>query len=138
MTETLDVLNGLKAIIQRKFPKYTVEVDYPDLDRQKTNTTIFIQPDNGELENLTMASDECTMNITIYIVTKSDKSDVLRDRVWGCFENTYRELRSNPTLDGLVADSMVTDFDYFPAVMDNVSSQAITITLAIRFEKDFV
>lgn len=138
MTETLDVLNGLKAIIQRKFPKYTVEVDYPDLDRQKTNTTIFIQPDNGELENLTMSSDECTMNITIYIVTKSDKSDVLRDRVWECFEKTYRELRSNPTLDGVVADSMVTDFDYFPAVMDNVSSQAITITLAIRFEKDFV
>ena len=138
MTETLDVLNGLKAVIGRQFPKYTVEVDYPDLDRQKTNTAFFIQPDNGELENLTMASDECTMNITIYIVTKSDKSDVLRDRVWGCFEKTYRELRSNPTLDGLVADSMVTDFDYFPAVMDNVSSQAITITLAIRFEKDFV
>lgn len=138
MTETLDVLNGLKAVIGRQFPKYSVEVDYPDLDRQKTNTAFFIQPDNGEFDSLTMASDECTMNITIYIVTKSDKSDVLRDRVWDCFEKTYRELRSNPTLDGLVADSMVTDFDYFPAVMDNVSSQAITITLAIRFEKDFV
>ena len=138
MTETLDVLNGLKAVIGRQFPKYSVEVDYPDLDRQKTNTAFFIQPDNGEFDSLTMASDECTMNITIYIVTKSDKSDVLRDRVWECFEKTYKELRSNPTLDGLVADSMVTDFDYFPAVMDNVSSQAITITLAIRFEKDFV
>ena len=138
MTETLDVLNGLKAVIGRQFPKYSVEVDYPDLDRQKTNTAFFIQPDNGEFDNLTMVSDDCTMNITIFIVTKSDKSDVLRDRVWDCFEKTYRELRSNPTLDGLVADSMVTDFDYFPAVMDNVSSQAITITLAIRFEKDFV
>ena len=47
MTETLDVLNGLKAVICRQFPKYSVEVDYPDLDRQKTNTAFFIQPDNA-------------------------------------------------------------------------------------------
>lgn len=138
MTKTIDVMKSLRDVIKKAYPKYEVKLDFPDLDRQKTKTTIYIQTDNGELENLTTSSDECTMNLTVYIATKGDTSEVMAERVWDCFESIYALLRSNPSLDGVVADSMITDFDYYPSIMDNVSSQAVTFSLSVVYEKDFI
>lgn len=138
MTKTIDVMKSLRDVIKQKYPRYEVKLDFPDLDRQKTKTTIYIQTDNGELENLTTSSDECTMNLTVYIATKGDTSEVMAERVWDCFESIYALLRSNPSLDGVVADSMITDFDYYPSIMDNVSSQAVTFSLSVVYEKDFI
>ena len=138
MTKTIDVMKSLRDVIKKAYPKYEVKLDFPDLDRQKTKTTIYIQTDNGELENLTTSSDQCTMNLTVYIATKGDTSEVMSERVWDCFESIYALLRSNPSLDGVVADSMITDFDYYPSIMDNVSSQAVTFSLSVVYEKDFI
>lgn len=138
MIKALDVMKSVQNLIKHKYPKLDVKVDFPDLDRQKTKTSIYIQTDNGELQNLTMSTDDCTMNMTVYIVTKSDSSEAMSDLVWNCFEEIYCLIRSNPTLNGIVADSAITDFDYFPSIMDNVSSQAVTFSLSVRYEKDFI
>ena len=138
MIKALDVMKAVQKVIKDRYPRYEVKLDFPDLDRQKTKTTIYIQTDNGELGNLTTSSDQCTMNLTVYIATKGDSSDVMSERVWDCFESIYALLRGNPSLDGVVADSMVTGFDYYPSIMDNVSSQAVTFSLSVVYEKDFI
>ena len=138
MIKALDVMKAVQKVIKDRYPRYEVKLDFPDLDRQKTKTTIYIQTDNGELGNLTTSSDQCTMNLTVYIATKGDSSDVMSERVWDCFESIYARLRGNPSLDGVVADSMITDFDYYPSIMDNVSSQAVTFSLSVVYEKDFI
>ena len=111
MIKALDVMKAVQKVIKDRYPRYEVKLDFPDLDRQKTKTTIYIQTDNGELGNLTTSSDQCTMNLTVYIATKGDSSDVMSERVWDCFESIDALLRRDPSLDGVVAESMSTDFD---------------------------
>lgn len=138
MKTTLEVLEKLKEIIEKKlnYKNFSVVLDYPDSDRCIKETTIFLMPDTGLLDNLTTGSDSCSLDITAYIIVRRRGSQDLMVRVFNCFEQLYSLLRGDPTLDGYVSDTEIRDFDYYPSTGVE-SEKAIEVSLNVLWEKDF-
>lgn len=138
MKATLDILNQLQNVLVKELgtKEYAVLQDYPDSDRCIKETTLFLVPDSGLIEGLTTSSDECSLDVTLYIICRRKKSDTLMQKVFDCFERVYKLLRGDPSLDGYVVNTMITDFDYYPSTGIE-SEKAIEVHMTLYWEKDF-
>jgi hypothetical protein len=114
-----------------------IEIDFPDVDRMRANTMFFIQPDYENLEQLSMSSDLATMQITIFILCKGASNQQLVKRVFGYYSALYILLRNNPTLNGFIDYTRITDMDYYPAVTAASTITAIEAGIQLQWSKDF-
>lgn len=138
MKTTLDILNQLQSVLIKELgtKEFAVLQDYPDSDRCIKGTTLFLVPDSGIIEGLTTGSDACQLDLTLYIICRRKKSDLLMQEVFACFERVYKLLRGDPSLEGYVADTTITDFDYYPSTGVE-SEKAIEMKISVQWEKDF-
>ena len=138
MKTTLDILKQLQKVIETEldYSNFSVLLDYPDSDRCKKETTIFLTPESGIIEGLTTSSDMCSLDVTLYIICRRQKSETLMTNVFNCFESVYKLLRGNPHLDDYIADTTINDFDYYPST-EIESEKAIEMRLTLIWEKDF-
>lgn len=138
MKTTLDILKQLQNVLIKELgtKEYAVLQDYPDSDRCIKGTTLFLVPDSGIIEGLTTGSDACQLEVTLYIICRRNKSDTLMQMAFDCFERVYKLLREDPSLEGYIADTMVTDFDYYPSTGIE-SEKAIEVRMSLQWEKDF-
>ena len=114
-----------------------IEIDFPDTDNMRKNSMFYIQPDNEEIENLSMSSDLATMNVSICILCKGASSTTLIKKVFGYYSALYTMLRQNQTLDGYIESVNVVSMDYYPAVTASRNMTAIETQLQMQWAKEF-
>jgi len=153
MKTEMQVLEHLKTLIATRLSTYVdstdenvtneafdeknVAIDFPDVDTMRKNTMFFIQPDYENLEPLGMASDLATMRVTVFILCKGAASAKLVKRVFAYYTAFYMLMRSNPTLDGFIDNTQITDMDYYPAVTASMTITAIEASVELQWSKDF-
>ena len=148
MKNELTILNALKTVIQTQLSGYltdnlasigerNVAIDFPDTDQMPMKTMLYIQPNWANYENLSTESDLSTFGIALFIVCKKDTQENLTRKIYGYFNALYSLLRTNISLDGEVDFSSITDADFYPAVEGNKNVQAIEVSIAVSYTKDF-
>ena len=100
-------------------------------------TMLYIQPNWADYENLSTESDFSTFGIALFIICKKDTQENLTKKIYGYFNALYSLLRTNISLDGEVDFSSITDADFYPAVEGNRNVQAIEVSIAVSYTKDF-
>ena len=114
-----------------------VSVDFPDVDSMRKDTCIYIQPDWENFEQMSLSCDQATLNLTVTILTKGAKSEVLIKRVFGYFTALCSLIHSDRSLDGYVDHTEVTDLDYYPAVTASKTMTAIEATVKVMWDRTF-
>ena len=114
-----------------------VSIDFPDTDSMRRDTCIFIQPDYENFEMMSLSADQATLNITVTILAKGARSDVLIRRVFGYFTAFCSLIHSDRGLEGFVDHTEVTDMDYYPAVTASKTMTAIEATVRIMWDRTF-
>ena len=148
MKNELTILNALKTVIQTQLSGYltdnlasigerNVAIDFPDTDQMPMKTMLYIQPNWANYENLSTESDLSTFGIALFIVCKKDTQENLTRKIYGYFNALYSLLRTNISLDGEVDFASITDADFYPAVEGNRNVQAIEVSIAVTYTKDF-
>ena len=115
----------------------SVTVDFPDVDNMRKDTCIFIQPDYENFEQMSLSCDQAVLNLTVTILTKGAKSEVLIRRVFGYFTAFCSLIHSDRGLEGFVDHTEVTDMDYYPAVTASKTMTAIEATVRIMWDRTF-
>lgn len=114
-----------------------VKIDFPDIDNMRKDNMLYIVPEYENIEELTVSSDTADFEAKVYIISKRDKSEALVKRVFDIYTAFYLFMRSDPTLDGFIEYSRITDMDYFPAVTASQTMVAIEVTLTLTWAKVF-
>ena len=114
-----------------------VTVDFPDVDNMRKDTCLYIQPDWENFEQMSLSCDQATLNLTVTILTKGAKSEVLIKRVFGYFTALCSLIHSDRSLDGYVDHTEVTDMDYYPAVTASKTMTAIEATVRVMWDRTF-
>lgn len=114
-----------------------IEIDYPDVDSPRKDSMFYIQPDYENLEPLSVHSDLSTLTATIYILCKGAKQSTLIERNFALFTALYSLLRSDPSLEGFIEASRITDLDYYPAVTASRTMTAIEVKLELQWSRTF-
>lgn len=148
MRNELTILNAMKSVMQSQLNSYlaqdlspigerNVAIDFPDTDQMPMKTMLYIQPNWANYENLSTESDLSTFGIALFIVCKKDTQENLTRKTYGYFNALYELLRTNISLDGVVDFASITDADFYPAVEGNRNIQAIEVSIAVTYTKDF-
>ncbi len=148
MRNELTILNAMKSVMQSQLNSYlaqdlspigerNVAIDFPDTDQMPMKTMLYIQPNWANYENLSTESDLSTFGIALFIVCKKDTQENLTKKTYGYFNALYELLRTNISLDGVVDFASITDADFYPAVEGNRNIQAIEVSIAVTYTKDF-
>lgn len=114
-----------------------VRIDFPDIDNMRKDNMLYIVPEYENIEELTVSSDTADFEAKVYIISKRDKSEALVKRVFEIYTAFYLFMRSDPTLDGFIEYSRITDMDYFPSVTASQTMVAIEVTLTLTWAKVF-
>lgn len=146
MISELDILKGLHDILIRDINNFTsnavegmddksIVCDYPNIDNMRKPTMIFIQPNYSDMEKLTYSSDQSAYTMSIFIIAKKDKPSVLQDKVFALYDALYQLLKTNNTLDSLVAWVSIESMDYYPALTADGNVKGIEVSVQCVFEK---
>lgn len=130
-------VDGQEAENLSSITEGNIIIDFPDVDRMRRNTMFYIQPDYEHLEQISMSSDLATMQVTLFILCKGASNATLIQRVFSYYTACYLLLKTNPTLDGFIDFTQITDMDYYPAVTASKTMTAIEVSLELQWSKDF-
>lgn len=146
MMSELEILQGLKMVLERDINDYTesveldklsIEVNYPDIDNMRKTTMIFLQPNYADYDALTYTSDQTNFTLSLFIVAKRDKPAALQDKVFDVYNAVYKLLKKNNTLDSIVGYMVVQSMDYYPALTGTEDVKGIEVSIQAVFEKDW-
>lgn len=154
MKSELQVLNQLKDVIAKQLNNYLHEdeensgvldkisdrnivVDFPDPDNMPCSTMFWIEPEVSDISDLTSLADLEQMTLSVYIMCKRAKSEVLIQKVFGYFTALFALIRNNMTLDEFVDFAKITTMEFYPAVDASKTIAAIEATMQIQWEKPF-
>lgn len=148
MTSELDILNGFHDVLIRDINDYTsnavegmddksIVVDFPDIDNMRKPTMIFLQPNWTDYETLTYDSDQSNFTISVFLVAKKASSTVLQEKLFALYDGLYKLLKTNNTLDSLVAYTVVQSMDYYPALTADNNVKGIEVSIQVVFEKSW-
>ena len=138
-TQLNDYLNADEENYEllEKINKDNIEIDFPDVDNFKKSTMIWIEPLTEDIEDLTTSSDSAQMQISIYILCKKNKSEILIRKVFGYFTALFALLKDNQTLDEFVDFIKISTMEFYPAVTADRSISGIEVTAQILYEKPY-
>ena len=155
MKSDLTILNKLEQIIGEHLSDYIPNVEgldftlplispknvsqsFPDADNQSQPTMFNIVATYGENEELTVGSDMSTLNVSVFITSRRDKSSNLQKKIYGYLSAFEMLIWHNQSLDSLVDFINVVSADYYPAIEGDVNVAGIEISLAIQYAKEYV
>ncbi len=114
-----------------------VEIDFPGPDGMRKDVMLFIQPDYESIEELSVSSDTATLQASVFILCKGAERKLLVRRVFALFAALYSLLRSDPSLEGFIESSRITDMDYYPAVAAGRTMTGIEAKLELAWSRNF-
>ena len=114
-------------------------VDYPDVDKMPYPVMLYLIPENGANEPLTVQSDLETLSMTAYLLCKFDASHKsMSDLIEEAFDY-YASLATlmlvDPTAGGAFMESRIESFEFYPAITGLANSVGIEIKLNAKFER---
>ena len=148
MTSELDIMTGLRDVLILSLNDYTsnavegmddksIVLDFPDPDNMRKPTMIYIQPNYSDMETLTYTADQTSFTMSVFIVAKKASSQVLQTKVFALYDGLYRLLKTNNTLDSLVAWVGVNSMEYYPQLTATDTVKGIEVSIQAVFEKDW-
>ena len=147
MTNELAVLRALQKTIQENLNNYienldkieedSVFLDFPDVDKMKHPTCLYIQPDRSEFENLSTESDYSTFYASVFIISKRDKQENLMFKVYEYQNSLYRLLKDKTDLGNVVDFTEIDSSEFYPAIEGNLNVKGIELSVSIRYTKDY-
>ena len=154
MTTTLSILNNLEKLIAEHLNDYLDDVegmdvklpeistknvsqDFPDTDSMPMPNMFNIVASYSENEELSVGSDLCTLNVSVFISCKREKCSILQKRVLGYVSAFELLLWHHQNLDGLTDMCDVVSCDYYPAVAGDMNVSGVEISLAIQYAKEY-
>ena len=136
LNDYLDRVSGLDFTLPQISPK-NVSQDFPDIDSQPQPTMFNIVISYEENEELTVGSDFCTLNVSVFISCRRDKVTNLQKKVYGYISAFELMLWNHQNLDGYVDFCDVTSADYYPAIEGDKNVAGVEIALAIQYAKEY-
>lgn len=112
-----------------------VRIDFPDTDNMRKDNMLYIVPEYENIEELTVSSDTAEFEVKVYMLSKRGTSAELVRRVFDIYTAFYLFMRRDPTLNGFIDYSRITDMDYYPAVTASGTITAIEATLTLTWAK---
>ncbi|MCF0237025.1 MAG: hypothetical protein HUK24_00380 [Sphaerochaetaceae bacterium] len=148
MTTEYDVMEALKDTMVSKINRYleegltelsdkNFEIDFPDPDCMRKDTMIFIQPDYGNYEDLSLMSDQASLSIQVFIISKGAPAQELIKRTFGYYSAIYNLLRTNQSLGCTVESTSITDMDYYPALSATSNIVGIEAKCLVTWAREF-
>lgn len=136
LNEYLDKIEGLDFTLPEISQK-CVSQSFPDVDSQPTPTYFNIVPTYSENTELSVGSDFCTLNVSLFISCRRNKAINLQKMVNGYTAAFELLLWSHQNLDGLTDICDVVSCDYYPAINGDVNVAGVEISLAIQYAKEY-
>lgn len=150
MKTEMEVLECLESLIPRGLIEHlrdekikaditekNVKIDFPDIDNMRKDNMLYIVPEYENIEELTVSSDRAEFEVKVFIISKKGNSESLVKRVFDLYTAFYLFMRSDPTLNGFIDWSRITDMDYYPALTASSTMVAIEVTLTLSWAKTF-
>ena len=114
-----------------------VKIDFPDIDNMRKDNMVYLVPEYENIEELTVSSDRAEFETKVFIISKKGTSEALVKRVFDLYTAFYLFMRSDPTLNGFIDYSRLTDMDYYPALTASSTMVAIEVTLILSWAKTY-
>lgn len=154
MISTLLILNNLEKLIAEHLNDYLDDVegvdvklpeigarnvsqDFPDTDSMPMPNMFNIVASYSENEELSVGSDLSTLNVSVFISCKREKSSVLQKRVLGYVSAFEMLLWHHQNLDNTTDMCDVVSCDYYPAIQGDINVAGVEISLAIQYAKEY-
>ena len=147
MSKEYEALTALKnylvsymdAAPQTNLTANQIVVDYPDADTMKYPTMVFIVPESGSWENLTLNTISENLQVTIYIVlqnspTHREMVDMI-EAVFDYFAAFVNAINHDATLNNGVDDTKINGFTFYPAISALTKSVGLEVNIALQFER---
>ena len=148
MTSEMDILQGLHDVLIRDINDYTsnavegmddksIVIDFPDIDNMRKPTMIFLQANWTNYDSLVYSADQSNFTISVFLVAKKASSTVLQEKLFALYDGLYKLLKTNNTLDSLVAYTVIQSMDYYPALTADNNVKGIEVSIQVVFEKSW-
>ena len=137
LSDYLDKVEGLDFELPEIKPINVIQ-DFPDTDNMRCSTMFNIVAQYGENEELTIQSDLATLDVSVFITAKRDKSTNLQKKVFGYYSAFEIMLWNHQNLDGLTDFADVVSADYYPAVEGDINVAGIEISIQLKYAKEYL
>lgn len=150
MTTELMVIEALKTTIEEHINEFldddrllcpigedNVVIDFPDTDNMPKSTMVYLQPNYGEMEELSWGTNTCELDISLFILCKRDRNENLTKKVFGYFKALQIALFKNQALGGIADLTRVQSYDYYPMVEGNKGCAGVEAVIKVLYEKDY-
>lgn len=147
MSREYDALTALKnylvtwmdAAPQTNLTASQIVIDYPDVDTMQYSVMLYIVPESGSWDNLTLATISEEMQVTLYIIlqnstTHREMSDMI-EAVFDYFAAFVNAINHDATLGNGVDDTKISGFTFYPAISALTKSVGLEVNLALQFER---
>ena len=118
-------------------PEIPVVIDFPSVDRMPASNVVWMLPDYAEYEWLGTESDNASLRVRMWILSKRAPQSDLFSTVYRIYNQIYELLRQDTSLSGYVDFTEVNSADFVDAVEMNRNVQGVFVTLVIRYTKDY-
>lgn len=136
LNDYLNMVEGLDFTLQEISPK-CVSQSFPDTDSQSTSTHFNIVPTYSENEELSVGTDICTLNVSVFISCKRNKVVNLQKMVNGYTAAFEILLWHHQNLDGLTDICDVISVDFYPAINGDLNVAGAELSLSIQYTKEY-
>lgn len=108
--------------------------DYLDLDKYKSNFTIFFDFDSYNFENLTNESMKANLTLDLFFVARGATSATLKKNLMNYVSKFYSFFYAERSLCGIVDFGTITEINNYDAVQGDKGIKISQITLNLELE----
>lgn len=108
--------------------------DYLDLDKYKSNFTIFFDFDSYNFENLTNESMKANLTLDLFFVARGATSATLKKNLMNYVSKFYSFFYAERSFSGIVDFGTITEINNYDAVQGDKGIKISQITLNLELE----
>lgn len=132
-----DALADVSSTVTATIADKNIVIDQEDPDNMPCNDMIWITPNDGSHEELTISSDRCTFSAMVTVICKGRNHATLIERVDAIANAVYLCLKRNQSLDGNIDALTIGEFNVYPYVDAQSNSTAIDMSVTMTWQKIF-
>lgn len=108
--------------------------DYLDLDKYKSNFTIFFDFNSYNFENLSNESMTANLTLDLFFVARNGTSDTLKKNLMNYVSKFYSFFYSERSFCGIVDFGTITEINNYDAVFGDKGIKITQITMNLELE----
>lgn len=104
-----------------------------DLDKQTAKHVVCIMPQQEEYEELSLGENQALLTVEVFIFVGKESPRLLYQQAQRYGAILKRAIYNDPTLDGVVEHTTVTQMDIFQGVEGSPDRQAVMLTMELTY-----